>query len=225
LYNPKLIVDELSAAMFGSAPVIVLDQSCNEGNLESGIANLFGEGVVISDIVHACAVPSDAQVEVSVGPNVLQIAASKGNFIRRMVRTFRRNLGVVDVEHVSLAVVNPAAGVGTRILARAVAGYESIGVQEIELYADGRPRTSRMGFYVWPRLGFKMDFFGELLFRVERAGFEALNSHDLFLDYPDEGSAWWKEEGEPGECRFSVTEHSNHRMLLDLYLKERGIHV
>lgn len=211
--------------MFGLAPAIVPDQSCQEGRLDSAILDLFGEGVTIEDIVRACAVPSGAQVVVNVGPNAVQIVASEGSFIRRMVRTFRRNGDVVEVEHVSLAVVNPGAGVGTRILARAVVGYESIGVQEIELYADGRPRTSRMGFYVWPLLGFKMDFLGELAGRVERAGFDSLNSHDLFLDYPIEGRAWWKEQGEPGHCRFSVMEHSNHRKLLDLYLRERGIHV
>lgn len=188
------------------------------------IETWFG-GPTLDDVISACGVPADAAVSVDVEEHCVQIKASGGAHIRRMVRTFRRRGTRIEVEHASLAVVEPGSGVGSRILARSVNGYRRLGVQEVEVYADGAPGTKTIGYYVWPLLGFRMKFEEHRAPTIRAAGFTANDSHDLFLSYPEEGPAWWKLEGWAGWCRFDVQEGSLHNDLLDLYLEKRGIDV
>ena len=129
----------------------------------------------------------------------------------------------VEVYHDGMSVQNAGRGYGSRIFARAVVEYRSVGIRQIRTYAS--KGGINIGYYLWPRLGFNMALDPALKIRARLNGYADVDcTNDLFMKYEaEDAAAFWKAYGHGGEAHFDLTPKSIQSSVLDNYLTIKNI--
>lgn len=198
------------------------------GDAKAVADDLFGDGFAPEDAARLIAAPGGCDVRVYAHDDGLSVEATKGTEVQ-MLRNFRMEPSALIVEHQFSEIAPRRQRIGPRILARAVEEYRKADVRRIVCYASGSPDTDDDGYIVWPILGFNLTFDRPQLDLLEAAGFEARDTHELFLGYDEEGEDngldWWARNGSAGHADFDLNPGSVHSEILKTYLEKRGIRV
>lgn len=156
---------------------------------------------------------SYADAVISVGLNTSEFACTREIDLKEKV-----------IRNTYACVKETGTGIGTNLLINQVEAAINFGYYTIKVTAMGGKYCPDMnGHYTWGRLGFTMlpgdvTSFKALMFdfgRTERTLNELLSS--------DDGKDFWCKEGFTWLGEFDLSGHSENRMLLDKYLKEKGL--
>lgn len=219
-------MDQESTAMFS--------QGC-EGNWADAslaiaghelIQWIFQENVSLNSLASMVGAPTGSTVLIT--PNFekgrVVVSVTNTSYTLRMKRSIWRSDEGIVIEHEEIFVDLTGNAIGTRIVAKSIDNYVNAGFVRVEAFAEG-DRNSRAfsGFYLWPRMGFKMVLTEDKRDEAALRGFEASDTHELMQF--EGGVQWWLENGHEGFVEFDLASDSLHNEILAKYLQLKDIQV
>lgn len=234
-------MDTLSKSLFDYKP------KGNWKNPGATIENLnasqrvFGVSLGPDKLAALVAAPRGSQVLVSiqaasdVEPEIISVEVIHKQTGLFMNRSFYRTRNGLQVFHNGFFREGHPKGTGVRVLARAVREYRLRSVRIVTTMAGrnpdkngtwraGVPERREVGYFVWPELGFRIDFTKAIIDSLPEDYSGATNSHDLHEKGP-EALEWWRANGDTMGAYFDTAPASRHSRLLDTYLATNGIDV
>lgn len=204
------------------------------------IRHVFGQDVDRISLARLIAAPGGSEVVIERDEDEVRLSVTEPRIGLQMLRTLgRKGKDLVATQHlIEVDKDERKKRWGVRIVARQLNLYAAHGFARAEMLALGSKEGKSNGYFTWPYIGFRLVFSPEQLELVKDAGFEAVDTHQLFLGYPKEaeeteeteetelsGPGWWSRKGSSGHAVFNLRRGSYHWKILSQYLAERGIRV
>lgn len=175
----------------------------------------FGRALTHQDYLDMVGAPNGSDVTARwQGVDYLELVTTHPYYSHAQKRTLTAEYGELEMSNDLFETHgNAPPGVGSLVLQRQAEGLDRLGISTIKTHAAGNPGNIKyggyVGFYVWPRLGYDMDFeygtLSETLLETigedaPEAFGNAYSVRDLFK-IPG-GRQWWKENGWEGDMYF-----------------------
>jgi hypothetical protein len=185
---------------------------------------LFARAVSDDELAAAVGALDGAALEVRVSRGDELLVTINHPWIVKQARRFKRDRqGVLHLvnEHFEKRRDAPA-GVGIESFRRQVEGARRMGIQRIELWAQGELNdTSYNGYYTWARFGFDAPLSIPEQEKCLRAtGQKAASLNDLA---ENRQLHWWRAKGTARTMRFILDDDSRMMRIFKNYLKEKGL--
>ena len=148
------------------------------------------------------------------------IKVSSDDFL--MYRRFMKENGKIIVSNDDFKAMSTGKGVGARVVGRQMEQLGALGIDRVELFAEGDKKNKDYnGYYTWPRLGYNAELTPYVKSKLPAPYNTVKDLHQLFA-MPG-GAEAWKEHGSSRDMSFNPSPNSMHRQYLQAYLDVKGI--
>ncbi len=204
-----------------------------DGNFEDHIA-WWGlpKGTTKEDIADLAGALPGSKVDIAISKQVaggfFDVHVQHNDYWAERVlsKDFKYGQEFPTVRNYALQVYRQGRGIGTEILKQQVDAGVRLGVGYLSAQASGEKNSTENGYYTWPRLGYDGPignghiWSNQKVYQELKAKFPKAEKISDVMESAG-GREWWKENGEPFEVKFDLSEGSYSRRVLDDYIRSK----